>query len=704
MDAKILRSAIGKKTREVSLRSVPPHVDMDNRTVELSYASEMPVERSDYRTGDYYEVLSHKKGDIDTTRMDGNAPFLHNHNPSEPQLGSVIAHKTPDKDGKSRATIKFSKSQAGQDALQDYADGIRSNISVGYDVKGADEIQKEDLEPEHQKAITRNIPILRCRWAPMELSDAPVPADTSVGAGRSASPGRRDMEIQSYIEEIESDPEKYADEFEFEEDGKHVKTDSEGKPVKKEKKQPPKEGDQMTDQEKAALIEEGRKKAALETKSRMDAIDAIEKMDVVQRNEAAKKLCRDWVKNDKPVEELKEAIMRDALKAEPVAEGASEIGMRQKDLRNYSIVRAINGYADAMRGNGKWEGFEADCHQDVVKRAAKMGYKPQGLMIPYDVMRTNPRDVYSKRDLNTLTGAAGQFGIDTEVMGQDLIQLLRNRIIFQQLGATMLTGLEGNVAIPKQTGAATFYWGQDGFQVTESDQTLGQIGLVPHTGRAMTQYTKNLLTQSSLDVEMFVRDDLSKVVALGIDSAMLNGTGADSQPLGIFNYPGLTLVQVGTTNAGGNPTWPQIVDLESAVAKSNADFGRMSYLTSAGGRSQLKQTLKGANSTVPIFLWETGGERRINGMPVGEMNGYDAWCSNQVPSNFAKGSGPATNTALLFGNFESAIIGTWGVLDVVVDPYTRADFGEIRVVYSTLVDLNVKWIQSFAATTDMVPA
>ena len=689
-----IRSTIGKKYRTIQ----SPHVNMDDRTVELSYSSELPVERKDWG-GDYYEVLSHKKGDIDTTRMDQGVAFLHNHNPENPQLGTTISHKTPDEDGKGRAVVKFSKSQAGQDALQDYADGIRKDISVGYDVTGADEIKKEDLSEEHQRCITRNIPIIRCRWSPMELSDAPVPADHTVGALRSKPTARRSGENLS-IDEVEMDPEKYLDEFDFEEDGKHVKVDGDGNPLKKTKT--PKEGEKMNEQERAALIEEGRKKANLEAKTRSEAIEAIEKMDSVTKNPAAMKLCADWRKNDKDLGELKETIMRDAFKAVPVKEGDQEIGMGRRDLRKYSIARAISGAAEAMSGKRKWEGFEADCHEEAAKRASLMGYKPKGILIPLDVLRSNPRDVFSKRDLSTLTGPAGQFGVETEVLGQDLIALLRNRIVFQQLGATMLTGLEGNVAIPKQTGAATFYWGQEGFQVTESDQALGQIGLTPHTGRAMTRYTKELLAQSSLDVEMFVRDDLSKVVALGIDSAMLNGTGADGQPLGIFNYPGLTLVTVGSTNAGGNPTWAQIVGLEAAVAKSNADFGMMHYLTSASGRSILKQTLKGTASTVPIFLWEVG-DSRVNGIPVGEMNGYDSWASNQVPSTFAKGSGPATNTALLFGNFESAVIGTWGILDVVVDPYTLADKGIIRVIYSTLVDLNVKWIQSFAATLDMLP-
>lgn len=701
-----IRSIRGFRTRTAAAPD-KSHVDMENRTVQMAYSSEMPVERQDWG-GSYYEVLGHKAGEIDDSRM-ATASFLHNHN-SDEQIGAVVDHKTPDTDGKSRATIKLSRSQAGDDALNDYQDGIRKNISVGYDITGTSEMNKEDLAPEHQKAITRNIPIIRCRWTPLELSDAPVPADSSVGAGRSKARGQGREEKIDPAKITEPTAEGFVDEFdEYEKDANgKVVVGADGQAKKKKK-------EVMTMATEIELKNQG----AAELRKRLASIDAVVEMH--PDNAEVLKIAREFQKNEAPLSEFHERVLKDAFKAIPVVADETNLGMSRSELGKYSYVKAIREIANAGGSMSGLTGLELECHKETEKKL-RGSYKAHGFLVPRDVQRMRFSDVHNlnrkrqvelmqrikqmgglserqARDLTTQIGTLGGFAVETEVMGQDLIEYLRPRMVMTELGASYFTGLEGNVAFPKQTGATSGYWVPENGQIPESDPTLGQVNLTPKTFGVNTKYGKQLLDQGSLDIEMYVRNDQDKVISIGLDSAALNGTGADGQPLGILNTPGLSVVSLGPN--GGAPTWDAIVNMETNVASANADFGALSYLASPQARGKMKRTA--LQSGFPLYIWAVG-DRRVNGVPVGMVNGYDALASNQVPSTLVKGNSGAICSALVYGNWESVMIAHWGVQDIVVDPYTYADYGEIRVVQRTLVDVGMKWIPGMSAILDMLTA
>lgn len=359
------------------------------------------------------------------------------------------------------------------------------------------------------------------------------------------------------------------------------------------------------------------------------------------------------------------------------------IGMSQRDLRNYSIVRAIRAIA-----NRDWSGaeLEREASQSVAQR---IGREPQGFFVPYDWMRSAPNG--EQRDLNVGTATAGGNLVATDLLAQSFIELLRNRVVVRQAGATMLTGLVGDVAIPRQTGGATSYWLAESGAPTESQQTVDQVALSPKTVGAFTDYSRKLMQQSSIDVEMFVRDDLATVLALAIDLAALHGTGASNQPTGIAATSGIGSV-VGGTN-GAAPDWADIIDLETAVAVDNADVGRLAYITNAAVRGKLKQTEKASGTAQ--FVWDD------NSSPV---NGYTAHVSNQVRSDLDKGTSTGVCSAIFFGNWADLIMAMWGSLDILVDPYTHSTSGTMRIVALQDVDIAVRHAQSFAAMLDALTA
>lgn len=362
------------------------------------------------------------------------------------------------------------------------------------------------------------------------------------------------------------------------------------------------------------------------------------------------------------------------------------IGMSKKDLREYSLVRLIRSLAEVNPADRcKEAAFEIECSQAVAKR---LGREPKGVYMPFDVM-VAPSEVRASDMLKGTTNLGGNL-VATELLAQNFIELLRNKIVVRAAGAKVLTGLVGNIAIPSQTAAAGFYWVAEDGAPTNSAANVGQVAMSPKTGGARTDISRKLLIQSSVDVEALVRDDLAAVVAIGIDLAALHGSGASNQPFGVISTTGVSQVTFGTdATHGGLPSWAKVLEFETDVAVANADVGNMAYITNPKVRGLLKQTPK-VGTTFPTFCWEDGPQ------PV---NGYAAYCTNQVASNLTK---TQTNlSAMFFGNWADLIIGMWGGLDILVDPYSNSTTGAVRVVALQDLDIGIRHVGSFAFGSDI---
>jgi HK97 family phage major capsid protein len=381
------------------------------------------------------------------------------------------------------------------------------------------------------------------------------------------------------------------------------------------------------------------------------------------------------------ITELDEIINRanglDAVKNKPLSVIGQRdgIGMGKQDLRDYSIVRAMRAQ---ITHKGMWREhapLEAEASDAV---AALNGKQPQGFYVPDDVL-------HEKRDLTVATAASGGYLKATEYMS--MIEMLRNSLVLSRAGATVLTGLVGDLAFPKQTAAATAYWVAEAGVPTESQQTLGQVPMSPKTVAAWTDYTRKLMLQSSVDIENFVRSDLAAVLARAVDVAGLHGSGSSNQPTGVASTSGIGSVVIGTN--GGAPTYDHITQLEREVAIDNADFGTLKFVTNPKVRYKLRNTKIGTDQRM---VWNDQREQ--------ELIGYPALISNQVSSTLTKGSSSGVCSAIFFGNWQSLMLGFWSGIDILVDPYSLSTAGSYRVVAFQDVDVAVRYAQSFAAILD----
>ncbi len=354
------------------------------------------------------------------------------------------------------------------------------------------------------------------------------------------------------------------------------------------------------------------------------------------------------------------------------------IGMSNAEQRDYSFVKAIRAL---MTGDWKGAELELEASRTIAKA---LGKEARGFFVPMDVQQRAGMDTANATYAGNL--------VATELLGGSFISLLRNRRAVKAAGATVLGGLVGNVAIPRQTGAGTFYWigATDNSAITgESHPTVDQVTMTPKAGGAYSDIGRTLILQSSIDVENMVRNDIATICALGIDLAALSGTGLTVYPKGVAAQTGVNVVACGTDGAA--PDWGDVVDMETMISADNADVANMAYILNAKARGFFKKTPKVATYSADM-IWDS----RAGDTP---LNGYKALVSNQCRSDLTKASGTGLSE-IFFGNWADLIIGQWGTLDILVDPYTGATAGTVRVIAHVDVDVCVRHGESFARIAD----
>lgn len=424
---------------------------------------------------------------------------------------------------------------------------------------------------------------------------------------------------------------------------------------------------QKADELVAAAEAEDRNLSAEETTTYQDLVSEVEDLD--QRMERVDAL------------ELRKGLHTPADQTTPPDEDPN-IGLTKKEAREFSMVRAIRA---VTAGTWAGAGFEKECSDAV---AEKLGKEPRSFYIPHDVLMATPET----RAVNITKAGEGAELVGETLMASSFIGLLRNRLMVKAAGARTLTGLVGDLAIPVQdTGASGTWLADEDTAASTSTYTFSQRTLSPKTVSAWIGATRTMTMQATPDIEMLMRDDLANALSTSIDLAALHGAGTGGAPTGVAATSGIGSVAGGTN--GLAPTWGHIVELETDVAVANADLGAMSYLTNAKVRGKLKttETVSGSGQ----FVW---------GVNTNTLNGYRALVSNQVSSGLTKGTASGVCSAIFFGNWADLIIGMWGGLDLLVDPFTNSTKGQILVIAFQSVDLTIRHPASFSAMLDALTA
>jgi len=636
---------IGRQVRAARIERTA--VNVEARTVEIAFSSESPVGRW-FGT----EILGHAANEVNLDWLSGGtAPLLVDHNTRQ-QVG-VVEKAWIGNDRIGRALVRYGNSPLADQEFKDVAEGIRSNISVGYQI---DELQLVEAQGEPNESAEDTYRAVK--WTPLEISTVAIPADMSVGVGREGEVEMREIPVINHIEKRT-------------------------KPMSIEPNPP------VVVQPAVVAVPAGPSPDEIIKTERARIAD----IDALGARHNVAQLAREHIAKGTSIELFRGILLEQLPAGKPLETSGADLGMSEREAKQFSFVRMIEAQVLSRMGGKparELAPFEAEASAAVEKN---LGKAPRGFYVPLDAQRVKMAP--SQRDLVVGTSSAGGYAVATELRPQDFIELLRNQMMVRSMGARVLTGLQGNVAFPKQSAAGTAYWVAESGTATESSQTFGQVTMAPKTLAAFTDISRLLLKQSSIDIENFVRSDLSQILALAADLAALHGTGSSNQPTGIAATSGIGSVAGGTN--GLAPTWAHIVALESALTTANAAIGSTGYLVNAATRGKLKSTDK-TSGGYGQFIWPDMPLN--NGM--GTMNGYMVGTSNQVSSTLTKGSTSGSCSAIFFGNWSDLIIGEWGVLDILVNPYTGATAGDVRVHTFMSMDIAVRKAASFAAMLDAI--
>jgi len=340
-----------------------------------------------------------------------------------------------------------------------------------------------------------------------------------------------------------------------------------------------------------------------------------------------------------------------------------EVGLNAEEIRNFSILKLIKANSrDATDADKEAAKMEMEASRSV---ESKNHVAARGCWLPNEIVRGEKRDLTA----DAFSQAGALVGVDFRP--QSMIELLRTNMALTGLGATVLSGLVGDVSIPKQTGAGNVAWlGSDGDTLGETNQAVGQVSLTPRTLGAYTDFSRQLRLQSSMSVEQFVRNDLMAITARAVDVSAFHGTGTSGQPLGIQNVTGIGAQSFST---GSTPTRSEVIGMRSDLANAEALNGNLGFVTGSTVYANMLDTVIDAGSGQ--FLVQQDG---------GALIGRKLVESNQI-----------TAGAMIFGNWSDLLIGEWAGMDIMIDPYTGATAGTTRVLIFQTVDVAVRHAQSF---------
>jgi HK97 family phage major capsid protein len=614
-------------------------INEETRTVEIAFSSEASVNR-------YYgtEVLDHKAESVRLDRINNGGAFLMDHNPND-QIG-VVEKAWIDPDKKGRATIKFSKSARAEEIFQDVKDGIRRLVSVGYLIH-KEETTKLDGGREAVRAID---------WEPYELSLVSIPADDSVGVGRSME--KTDELKQSNKKEMS--------------DNNDTKT-------------APETATRSVEVIKEALpkvdVKAERSSAATAERSR---IESIQKVAETMKSRGIVVDAGKAIQNDMSVFDFQTEALRALEEKHTNYTPASDLSKSERsDISKFDLGKALRANFQGVR----LDGIEREVVEEGEREAKNAGLGiSRGLTLP---------GFYVKRDMTATGGSGGDQGgmtIATEKAG--LLDDFFNASVMRQLGATVLTGLTGNLDIPRLLADTAAAGKAENAAADEVSPTTDQLSLSPKRLPAFVDISDQLLNQSSSAIESMIRGHLTAQMLATQEAAFFHGTGT-AMANGIAGTSGIGSV-VGGTN-GAAPTYANIVALEASVDAQNAIMGALAYATNGQIRAKLKQTPKQSSGVEGNFI--------IADNTPDSINGYRAMFTNAISRTLTKGSSSSVASAIFFGNFADYVIGYWGGLNLeLLRDSANAKTGLHTLVANTYYDGGVRRPKSFAAMLDALGA
>jgi HK97 family phage major capsid protein len=653
-------------------------VNEADRTVEIAFSSEASVER-------YFgtEILGHEKKNVRIGRLNNGGALLVEHEPRD-QVG-VVVRAWIDDDKKGRALVRFGKSARAEEIFQDVKDGIRRLVSVGYRIHDQ-EVTKGQGGVETVRATD---------WEPYELSLVSIPADDSVGVGRGMNPPPthsnqstnnqmkdklfarlRALNI-AFEESASTDalrsllPEAERSQF-----GDNATSPAAPAPTAQRSLQVVSEPAPQPDPVTTA------RRAVEDERRRVDSITAIAEQAQRQGIQVdARAAIRDGHTPDQFREAAFTALVGRQQSYTPGMPDQFSRGDRA-DFERFDLAVALR----SLVSGESLTGIEREVLDEGYREAASAGIgRSRGIMLPSFMVRTLSATGGTDGDKGGMTVATNKAG---------LLDDFFNASIMRQLGATVLTGLTGNLDVPRLIQDTDPAGKAENAGADEVSPETAQLELKPKRLPAFINLSDQLLMQSSSAIEAMIRGHLTAQLLAVQERAFFHG-GGTNEANGLAGTTGIGSVAGGTNGAA--PTFAHLVELEEKVDAQNAIGGSLAYASNGQIRAKLKLTPKQASGVEGNFL--------LTDLNPNVLNGYPVQFTNAIRRNLTKGSADAVASAIFFGNFQDYVVGYWGGLNLeLIRDSANAKLGMHTLVANTYYDGGVRRPKSFAAMLDALGA
>ena len=413
-------------------------------------------------------------------------------------------------------------------------------------------------------------------------------------------------------------------------------------------------------------------------KKTADLLAIVRGSDTVEKRELTEDESSNWEslkaekrELDKKIEMAKEMQAEERILARKAAPKQPKKTPEQKLAADMSVVRGIQN----LMNNKPLEGAEAEAHQEAQNEARAMGLNFSGnFQIPSVVARAN-----------TATGATASGGV-SPLIKDDIAQFtpfLTPKLFLEELGATMMRGLQGNFKIPIGDTLSSATWATETATATETTPILREETASPNRLAAYTKFSRQALLQPVMAIENMVREQLLGAEARAVQTAAVNGAGTGSTPEGI-----LVNGSVNTVTTGGTLTRAHLIEMRKLIQTSNADKGTLRYLTNPDVEAYLNGLLVDAGSGQ--FVWPTDSPDKLMG--------YQAATSTLMPNNLGVGT---DKSSLIFGDWSKLWIMQWGGRSISVDPYTSLKEAQVEVVLDSYYDIKVVEPKAFSIALDI---
>jgi HK97 family phage major capsid protein len=579
--------------------------------------------------GDIPEILDHSPQAVDLSRAP--LPIIVTHRGGQINVG-IVEDLAPS-GGKMRGFARFGERPEAVGYAADVASGVIRSVSVGY--------------ARVKSTLRRDGVLVTSRWLPTHVALVAEPADINAG----------------FFREMSAPPE-----FELD-----VERDQEVTPVS-----PPAapailpKGRSMEQQQNAPAGDTAGQTRALPNGAdsvkleelRVEGIRAI-----ARQHKIGDDVVRQWVEHGYSVDDAARCTL-DVLVArqgQTQKINPADLGMTRKEAEAYSMLKAVRAVL-----NKDWSkaGLELEAHRAIQQRLGGNPLNEQTFFVPVEAQTV--RRHRETRDMTSAGSSGSNYLVATENVS--FIDLLRNRSVCMRMGAGRLTGLVGNVTVPRQTASATTYWlTNEATAITESQPTIGQLSLTPKHVGAYTEISRLLALQSSPDAESLVMNDLAKAIGLAADLAGLAGTGSSGQPTGIAGTSGVGSV------TGTSIAYSGMLEFQTDIG--NALSETCGYVTTAAVAALLMQRVKFSGTASP--LWD-GSILDAN------VCGFRGMSSAQ-----------ATAASIIFGAWDQLVMAEWGSLAIEVNPFANFQAGLVGVRALYAMDIGVRVPSAFSIATSV---